>query len=87
MSTLVSAIAISVVVYICSQGFSKPDDATRTLSSAGFTEIEITGWRPFMAGNGDTFSTGFRAKSPSGDIVTGAVTEGLWGKGKTVRFD
>lgn len=82
-----AAIAVIVLLVIAlPHGCSRPDDATRVLSQAGYTEIEITGWRPFMAGKDDTFSTGFRAKSPSGAIVTGAVTSG-WLKGSTVRVD
>jgi hypothetical protein len=65
---------------------TNPENAMRVLSAAGYTEIEITGWRPFMAGGGDTVSTGFRAKSASGAIVTGAVTSGAF-KGSTVRVD
>lgn len=65
---------------------SLPDQAMRVLSQAGYTQIEITGWRPLMAGKDDTFSTGFRAKSPSGAIVTGAVTSGPL-SGSTVRLD
>lgn len=67
-------------------GLQKPDEATRILRQSGYTQIEITGWRPFAAGNDDTFSTGFRAKSPSGETVTGTVTSG-WFKGGTVRLD
>ncbi len=65
---------------------SQPEDATRVLSSQGYTKIEITGWRPFMASKGDLYSTGFRAKSPAGVIVTGAVTSGLL-KCSTIRLD
>jgi len=62
------------------------DKATQLLESQGYTEIKITGWRPFMASDSDSFSTGFEAKSPKGEYVTGAVTAGLF-KGSTVRFD
>ena len=67
-------------------GLQRPDEATRILRQSGYTQIEITGWRPFAAGKDDTFSTGFRAKSPSGETVTGTVTSG-WFKGGTVRLD
>lgn len=62
----------------------KSDDAVRVLRQSGYTEVEITGWRPFMSD--DVYSTGFKAKSPSGETVTGAVTRG-WFKGSTVRLD
>ena len=66
--------------------YTRPDQAVRVLSSSGYSNIEITGWRPFMAGEEDTFSTGFRAKSPNGSVVTGAVTSGVL-KGATIRLD
>lgn len=62
----------------------KPDEASRVLRQSGYSEIEITGWRPFSGR--DTFSTGFKAMSPSGEAVTGVVTSG-WFKGSTVRLD
>jgi len=71
---------------LCPNGCSQPEQATRVLQQQGYTEIEITGWRPMMAGKDDTYSTGFRAKSPSGAIVTGAVTSGVF-KGSTIRLD
>jgi hypothetical protein len=88
-TTLKIVAAIAVIILLVAalpQGLSQPDQAMRVLSQAGYTQIEITGWRPLMAGKDDTFSTGFRAKSPSGAIVTGAVTSGLL-KGSTVRVD
>ncbi len=60
--------------------------ARRVLSAAGYTDIEITGWRPMMAGEHDVFSTGFRAKGPNGAAISGAVTSGAF-KGSTIRFD
>lgn len=62
------------------------DGTRRTLSAQGYTDIEITGFRPFMKGKDDTFSTGFKAKSPGGQVVTGAVTRGYL-KGSTIRLD
>ncbi len=64
-----------------------PDTALRVLESSGYTEVEITGWRPFSKGEDDWFSTGFRAKSPSGANTTGVVTGGLFLKGNTIRVD
>lgn len=83
-------IALSVVIAILCiagpKGCTRPAEATRILQQQGYTDIEITGWRPMMAGEDDTFSTGFKAKSQSGDTVTGAVTSGAF-KGSTIRLD
>lgn len=59
----------------------------RTLEAAGYRDVIITGWRPFMRGGDDWFSTGFRATAPNGSVVTGAVTGGLLFKGNTIRTD
>lgn len=84
---VLSLVLLGFVALVASGGgFTQSDEATRILRQSGYTDIEITGWRPFMAGKDDTFSTGFRAKSPSGEVVTGAVTSG-WFKGSTVRLD
>ena len=62
------------------------DNATRVLQQSGYTQIEITGYRPFMKGKDDTYSTGFKATSPTGARVSGAVTGGPF-KGNTIRLD
>lgn len=82
---------IVVVALLCAALFSpactQPDEARRVLIAAGYTEIKITGYRYFMAGEDETYSTGFRAISPGGEEVTGAVTSGVLKKGKTIRLD
>lgn len=67
-------------------GFTDPKGATRVLQDQGYTNIEITGWRPFAGSDDDTFHTGFSATSPGGRRVTGVVTSGFF-KGNTVRLD
>jgi hypothetical protein len=62
------------------------DRATKILQQQGYTDIEITGWRPFMAAEEDWQSTGFRARGPAGEEVTGAVTGGVF-KGHVIRLD
>ena len=58
----------------------------KTLRAHGFTDITTTGHEMFECGKDDDFATGFRAKNPRGEVVTGTVCCGLWGKGCTVRF-
>jgi hypothetical protein len=60
-------------------------DSRRVLEEQGFTEITFTGYDAWGCGEGDTYSTGFIATSPSGQRVTGVVCGG-WAKGYTVRF-
>lgn len=67
-------------------GCTEPDAATNVLRDQGYRDITITGYRPFMKSDDDTFSTGFEATSPNGTRVHGAVTGGGL-KGHTIRFD
>jgi hypothetical protein len=62
------------------------DTATRALQGAGYTDIHITGYRVFGCAKGDDFHTGFDAKGPTGQRVSGVVCSGLF-KGATVRTD
>lgn len=64
------------------------DDANtiRTLRSAGYTDIETTGYSPWACGDDDTFATSFRAKNPQNQIVEGTVCCGMLVKGCTIRF-
>jgi len=60
--------------------------ALRVLHDQGYTDVEITGYALFMCGEDDYYSTGFRATSPAGVRVEGAVCNALWTKGATIRF-
>lgn len=79
-------IALCAVLILLGAGCTQPSKAKRVLEAAGYTQVEITGWRPWAAGEDDTFSTGFRAVGKDGSRVTGAVTGG-WLKGSTIRVD
>lgn len=61
--------------------------AKRTLENAGFYDIELTGYAAFTCSDSDGSCTGFRAKNPRGQVVTGAVGCGHACKGCTIRFD
>jgi len=84
MKRLVVLVMISVSVLVA--GCTNSNKAQRVLEANGYTQIQYTGYRFFMKSDNETFSTGFRAKSPSGKIVTGAVTSG-WIGGGTIRLD
>ena len=64
-----------------------PEGAKRVLENQGYTNVEITGWKPFSGDKNDFYETGFRAKSPNGMTVEGTVTKGLLFKGSTIRFE
>lgn len=67
-------------------GCTDASTAKRVLHQQGYTDVVITGYRPFVGSDGDTYVTGFEATAPNGSRVTGAVCSGLL-KGATIRFD
>ncbi len=86
LKIIVIIIIAAIAVFVMPSACTRPDDTIRILKQQGYSNIDITGWRPLDKGEDDVFSTGFEAVSPSGQVVTGAVTSG-WFKGGTIRFD
>jgi len=76
-------LGLSVVIL---SGCTSSDGATRALDSAGYSQIQITGFRFFGCGEDDNFRTGFAAVGPTGKPVTGVVCGGFL-KGSTIRLD
>lgn len=66
-------------------GCTDETETRNTLTKAGFTDVEITGYAFFSCGEDDTYRTAFRAKNPVGNTVEGAVCCGTF-KGCTIRF-
>ena len=67
-------------------GCSDDKVTRRVLADNGYTDIQTTGYSWLSCDSkSDTFSTGFKAKSPNGREVKGAVCSG-WLKGATIRF-
>ena len=62
------------------------DTATRALDGAGYTEIELIGYRLYGCSESDDFATGFKAIGPTGRHVSGVVCSGVL-KGATIRLD
>ena len=67
-------------------GCTDEGSSRKTLRNAGYSNITFTGWSPLVCGQDDMFSTGFTAKNPTGQIVSGTVCCGLVAKGCTIRF-
>ena len=64
---------------------SAPDASTDALRAAGYTDIRMTGWAPLSCGGDDTYSTGFSARNPAGEMASGVVCCGMLFKGCTIR--
>lgn len=73
-------------LFVAPHACTDKSGAIKTLENQGYTDIQITGYRWFMSGRDDVYSTGFKARSPNGKDVSGAVTSGIF-KGSTIRFD
>ena len=66
-------------------GCSKAHDKVRSvLEGDGYTQIAVSGFKPFACDEKDTFSNGFVARK-AGRRVTGVVCSG-WLKGYTIRI-
>lgn len=68
-------------------GCTNADDATRALKAAGYTNIQITGYRWFGCGHLGGVHTGFLAKGLDASKVTGVVCSQWLVKGNTIRTD
>jgi hypothetical protein len=60
--------------------------AYKALKSAGYTEIEMTGYRILGCSEDDLFHDGFKAIGPTGVPVSGVVCSAVF-KGYTIRLD
>lgn len=79
-------VLLMIIVLLMFTSCTDTVSTQKLLIAQGYSHVEITGMRPWMRSHGDIYSTGFRAVSPNGSVVTGAVTKG-WFKGQTIRFD
>ena len=76
-----------LVAMVLTSGCTQPQKAKQVVEGAGYSNVVITGWRPFAGSDDDTFKTGFRATDQRGKVVTGTVCSGLLFKGSTIRMD
>jgi hypothetical protein len=82
---IMAFIGLYLTLVMC-VGVTDEAGARKTLQQSGYKNISITGYRWFMAGQNEWYSTGFIATSPNGTEVSGAVTRGFL-RGNTIRFD
>lgn len=87
LMAVVLLMVVMTVGFACGGWGQDPEGATRVLEANGFTHVQITGYRFFMKGEHDHYSTGFTAIGPTGMPVSGSVTRGWLTKGTTIRFD
>jgi hypothetical protein len=78
---LVLAMALMVLT-----GCTNDSGMREVLEREGYTNIQPTGYRLFLCSQDDFYHTGFVAEK-NGRKVSGAVCEGMFFKGKTIRYD
>lgn len=77
---------ITLAAVLCLTACTDQKEAKRALESAGFTQIEFTGYGWFDCNEDDFFKTEFRAIGPTGVKAEGTVCSGLLFKNATIRF-
>lgn len=83
MKRLLTVILTSITLTACAPD---PDRTERVLTQHGYTNIQTKGYAMFSCSDDDFFRTKFKATSPSGHEVRGAVCSGFF-KGSTIRLD
>lgn len=82
----VFGIFIVIAIVLLQSSCTDEKEAQRILSANGYTSIEFTGHAWFSCAENDTYATGFKAKSVTGQPIEGAVCSGLFFKNSTIRF-
>lgn len=78
-------VTISLIVLVLYPRTDVPD-TKQQLYNLGYTPVDVGGFAWWYGGRGDLYRTKFTAKDTHGNIVTGAVTHGLWGR-SYITFD
>lgn len=68
--------AILALAILLISGCTRPEQATKALDGAGYTDIKLSGYT-LGCGKDDAFADGFIAKGPTGKTVSGVVCSGL----------
>ena len=85
--TFFIVVVVIMGTMVLATGCTDEDGAKKALHGQGFSDIELTGYGgPFACGEDDFSTTGFKAKNPRGQTVTGVVCCGMIMKSCTVRF-
>jgi hypothetical protein len=69
---------------IMHENVKSPPNTKRVLKEAGYTEVTLTGYKPWACGS-DSISQGFTGKNRDGYQISGVVCSGLIAKATTIR--
>ena len=76
-----------IILSITSTPHTDVESAKKTLLHNGYNPIQVGGYDYWNGGEYDFYKTKFTAIAPNGDVVSGCVTKGYWGKGSTIRLN
>ena len=85
MKKLAILFGLLFIVLLLLTGCADREGTIELLENQGYTNITILGYDPFSCSEGDSFSTGFKATSASGHVVTGTVCRDAF-RGSSIRF-
>jgi hypothetical protein len=86
VSFIIALVMIPVMFVAYAEGCTDPDRSREILLDSGYTQVEILGHAWLGCGQGDNYATAFKAVTPRGHTVYGAVCCGIT-KSCTVRLD
>lgn len=80
-------VVLGLFVLVIAVPHTDEEGARKALIHSGYKPISVGGYDFFGGGKDDFYKTKFTAVAPNGDVVSGCVTKGAWGKGSTVRLN
>lgn len=78
-------LVISIFALLLVSCFTDPEGTITILRQKGYTDVQITGYRPFSCWKNEQ-ATGFIAKNPSGHYVKGCACKNIF-TGTRIKVD
>lgn len=77
----------TVLVILALAGCTQPNNASRVLEEAGYSNVEMRGYDFFGCSEDDLYHDKFTATGPTGRQVSGVVCSGWFFKASTIRLN
>jgi hypothetical protein len=83
---IVGSIALTFVAFAIIACYPSEESIINLLENAGYTNVELRGYRTFTCSEDDLYRTAFVATGQNNHLVSGTVCSAPL-KGSTIRFD